>query len=203
VGDTGSGKSYLESTLIRARDYVLVLKTKTDDDDKRKFAGFHKITTLRGLGWKWHKYLLQPKNRPKGVARPELQRALDLVYNEGGWTICADELFYLTELGLGDEINGLFTQGRSEYCTVVGCAQRQQWVSRFFLSQCTHCFFFRCEGRDAKELGLATSPRILPLFEQLRDYEFVYFNRRERTSEIGTMAQIDRILSNVKPRKAA
>lgn len=200
VGDTGSGKSYLESKLIRARGYIIVLKTKPDDDDGTKFRGFRKVRTLSGIRPTHDWYLLEPKTEPPGAERAELQAALSLGYKEEGWTLCADELYYLSLLKLDYDINKVLTQGRSKHVTFVGCAQRQQWISRFFLSQSTHCFFFRCEGRDIVDLARATSPRIAPLFEQLRRFEFVYFNRADRSVEIGTARTLNRIISNV-PRK--
>jgi len=193
VGDTGSGKSYLEAKLIRMRGYVIVLKTKPDLDDDVKFAGFKRINSVEELRPTADWYLLEP---PADDERDTLQRAMDLAYREHGWCVCGDEMYYLTMLKLEKPINRILTQGRSLGVTFVGCAQRAAWISRFFLSQSTHCFFFRAEGRDAKVLAEATSPRILPYFEKLKLYQCVYFNRAEKSVDIVDANNLNRIFTN-------
>ena len=82
-------------------------------------------------------------------------------------------------------INKLFTQGRSKRITVVAGMQRPAWISRFALSQSTHAFIFRCEGRDLTSLSQALSPRIVPYVDKLSGHQFVYFNRATREIKFG------------------
>ncbi len=193
VGDTGSGKSYLEAKLIELRKYVIVIKTKPDLDDTEKFRGFKWISSPQEIKPTQDRYLLKP---PHDKERPVIQETLDLAYNETGWTVCGDEMYYLTMLKLERPVNRILTQGRSLGVTFVGCAQRAPWVTRFFLSQSMHCFFFASEGRDIKILSEATSPRIAPYMSRLRRYECVYFNRIERCIEIVDANHLDRIFTN-------
>lgn len=176
VGDTGSGKTYLESKILPLRDHVIVLRTKPDDV---KFAGFHKVDTVDKLGnIKYNKYLLTPKY---DLQQFQLAKAMDLAWREGGWTIAIDETYYATEiLRLGRPINKLLTQGRSKHITIVCGMQRPAWISRFALSQATHAFIFRCEGRDLTTLSQSLSPRIVKPVEELSGHDFVYFNRATR-----------------------
>jgi hypothetical protein len=193
VGDTGSGKSYLEAKLIRMRGYVIVLKTKPDPDDDEKFKGFKVIKTVDELRPTENYYLLQPDHDDE---RRTCEEALTLAYRERGWTVCGDEMYYLTMMKLERPINRILTQGRSLGVTFVGCAQRAPWVTRFFLSQSMHCFFFASEGRDIKILSEATTPRIAPYMEQLERYQCVYFNRVDRSIEVVDANHLNRIFTN-------
>lgn len=193
VGDTGSGKSYLEAKLIRLRGYVIVIKTKPDPDDDEKFRGFRTIRSVEELRPTENYYLFVP---PDDTERQSIDEVMMLAYKERGWTVCADELYYMTLLKLEKPINRILTQGRSLGVTFVGCAQRAAWVTRFFLSQSTHCFFFACEGRDLKVLSEATTPRIIPYLQRLRRYECVYFNRVDRSVTIVDANHLDRIFTN-------
>ena len=181
VGDTGSGKTYLESKLLHLREHVIVLRTKPDDI---KFSGFHKIRTFDHLGdIKFSKFLLVPSY---DLQQFQLARTMDRVWREGGWTLAVDELYYATDiLRLQRPINKLFTQGRSKRITVVAGMQRPAWISRFALSQSTHAFIFRCEGRDLTSLSQALSPRIVPYVDKLSGHQFCYFNRATREIKFG------------------
>ncbi len=193
VGDTGSGKSFLEAKLIRLRDYVIVLKTKPDPDDDVKFKGYQRIHSVQEIKPTQNYYLLEP---PGDKERETLNDALVLAYAERGWTICADELYYLTMLKMEKPVNRILTQGRSLGLTFVGCAQRAAWVTRFFLSQSTHCFFFASEGRDIKLLSEATTPRIVPHMSRLKRYECVYYNRIERSVQVVDANHLKKVFSN-------
>jgi hypothetical protein len=41
-------------------------------------------------------------------------------------------------------------------------------------------FTFRVEGRDAKTVAESTTPRIIPVIEELSGHDFAYFNRARR-----------------------
>src|SRR5690349_18048342 len=92
VGQTGTGKSYLEAHLLRFRGHVLFLRTKskwpgTDDE----FAGFRKIKSVHGISATGTHYILEP---PYEKQARELARALDLAWKQGRWCVAVDELFY-------------------------------------------------------------------------------------------------------------
>jgi len=189
VGDTGSGKTYLEAKILPMREHVIVLRTKPDDV---KFPGFHKVTEVAHLGdIKYKKYLLVPKY---DFQQFQLAKAMDLAWKEGGWTIAIDETYYATDiLRLGRSINKLLTQGRSKHITVVAGMQRPAWISRFALSQSTHAFIFRCEGRDLTTLSQSLSPRIVGPVSELTGHDFVYFNRATREITKGNANKLSQI----------
>lgn len=192
IGDTGSGKTYLESKLLDLRDHVIVAKTKPDDI---KFKGYRKIKSHKDLmDLKTSKFVLDTGFDP---ARQyyEIYNTIGLAWKQEGWTLAVDETYYWTAvLRLERQLNMLLTQGRSKKLTIVAGMQRPAWISRFALSQATHAFIFRCEGRDRITISQALSPRVLGPLGELKQYEFVYFNRATREVKIGTANKLSEVI---------
>lgn len=196
IGDTGSGKTYLESKILQLRGHVVVIRTKPDDI---KFPSFHNINDLKKIGRQRFnndgkiitKYLLTPKYEAQQI---QSSLMFEKVWKEGGWCIAIDETYYATQiLKLERQINKLLTQGRSKHISVVCGMQRPAWISRFAMSQATHAFIFRCEGRDLKSLADALSPAIIKPVEELREHDFIYFNRATRTVVKGNANKLQEI----------
>lgn len=191
IGDTGTGKTYLESKILPIRKHVILLRTKPDDI---KFDGFKKVTSQLSIGSipfgvdgkRLTRWMLQPKFNDFGEQQREIARAFQMAWVEGGWTLVVDEAYYLTNvLKLERPLNMLLTQGRSKNITAVVGMQRPAWISRFTLSQATHAFIFRCEGRDLKNLADALSPKIVKPVQELSGHDFIYFNRATREVKLG------------------
>lgn len=197
IGDTGSGKTFLTSKILPYRQHIMVLRTKPDDI---KFDGFRKVDLTKKIGGyfnntgkKVYTYLLDPKYEEQGL---ELSKAFEKAWKEGGWTVAIDETYYATQiLKLERQINKLLTQGRSKHITVICGMQRPVFISRFAMSQATHAFIFRCEGRDLKSLSDALSPSIIRPVEGLRGHDFIYFNRATREVIRGNANDISKIFS--------
>lgn len=192
VGDTGSGKTYLESKLLQLRDYVIVVKTKPDDID---FDGFRIVKDFKNLAdIKTKKFVLNPRPEIEWQ-RYHIANMISRAWKEEGWTIAADETYYLTSiLKMEKQLNMILTQGRSKKLTIVAGMQRPAWISRFALSQATHAFIFRCEGRDLTTLAQALSPKIVKPVDDLRGHDFVYFNRATREVTIGNANKLSDII---------
>lgn len=200
IGDTGTGKSYLLAKgLLRMRNYVVVLKTKADDDDADKWQGFHRIRKARGIdNERYSRFLLDPEYRYQAVEGADL---LERVWRQGGWTVVIDEGWYAERIGLSEYIDRLLTQGRSSKVSVVFGQQRPVTTSRFVISQSTHVFCFRVEGRDMKTIAEATTPRIVPVIESLQRIphtntatEFAYYHRGYRYVGKGQTGTLGRII---------
>src|SRR4051812_30538421 len=90
IGDTGSGKTWLlAKSLLRMRTYVVVFKTKADDDDDAKWKGFHRIRTAAGImDERYTRFVLHPEYSKQAI---EGWRLLERVYRHGNWTIVIDE----------------------------------------------------------------------------------------------------------------
>lgn len=193
VGDTGSGKTYLESKLLELRDYTIVIKTKPDDI---KFPGYRKIKKFNDvMDLKTKRFILDSGFDP-GLQRFHIANTIKLAWKQEGWTIAVDETYYWTSvLRMEKQLNMLLTQGRSKKLTIVAGMQRPAWISRFALSQATHAFIFRCEGRDIITLSQALSPRIARPVEELRGHDFVYFNRATREIVTGNANKLSEVIT--------
>lgn len=199
VGDTGTGKTYLESKILPYRQHIIYLQSKTDDI---KFTGFRKIKVSLDIGRnpfgvdgkQVTKWLLQPQLINMREQRRQFSQAFEKAWHEGGWTVVVDETFFLThKLKLGDDLDMLLTQGRSKHLTMVIGMQRPAWISRFSLSQATHAFIFRCEGRDVKSLSDSLSPKIVKPVQELTGHDFVYYNRATREVLTGNANRLGEI----------
>jgi ABC-type dipeptide/oligopeptide/nickel transport system ATPase component len=192
IGDTGSGKTYLESKLLDLRDHTIVIKTKPDDI---KFPGYRTIKKYTDIGdLKTSKFVLDA-GFDMGLQRHHIANAINLAWKQEGWTIAVDETYYWTSvLRLERQLNMLLTQGRSKHLTIVAGMQRPAWISRFALSQATHAFIFRCEGRDLTTLSQALSPKVVKQVEDLRGHDFVYFNRATREVVTGNANKLSEII---------
>lgn len=173
IGRNGTGKTYLISKLVQLRQYVVIFRTKPDNN---KFPGFDIVRKASAMEhWRSERLLLEPDYEQQAI---EGYRMLDRAWKDGGWTVVIDENWYSEKmLGLRDFIVKLLTQGRSKDISVVVGMQRPVDISRFSLSEITHLFCFRCEGRDLKfSLRDSTVDEIVPAVRGLRGHDFAYYN---------------------------
>jgi DNA helicase HerA-like ATPase len=193
IGDTGSGKTYLESKLLDLRDYTVVIKTKPDDI---KFPGYRKIRKYTDIMDLKTKRFVLDAGFDSALQRYHIANTINLAWKQEGWTIAVDETYYWTSvLRMEKQLNMLLTQGRSKKLTVVAGMQRPAWISRFALSQATHAFIFRCEGRDLVTLSQALSPKVVKPVEELRGHDFVYFNRATREVKTGNANRLSELVT--------
>lgn len=205
IGDTGTGKTYLlAKAILPLRRFVVVFKTKADPDDDSKWKGYQRIRKASGIRDERHeRFILDPVYRDQ--AR-EGYNLLERVWKMGGWTIVIDEGWYTEKLGLQPYIERLLTQGRSQGISVVFGQQRPVTTSRFVISQCSHLFTFRVEGRDAETIGESTTPRLLPYISEkhaartgdesrlLSGHDFAYYHRPTRTVGVGNARTIGQLI---------
>jgi len=190
VGDTGTGKTFLVSKLVDLRNYVVVLRTKPDNI---KFEGFRRVQKAAALDDLYDtRILLTPKH---SYQMREGYGMLERVWEQGGWTVVIDELWYVEKLlKLGPLVERLLTQGRSKNISVIVGMQRPAQISRFAISQCTHLFSFRVEGRDLQTIKESTTPRIVDPIANLGKHRFVYYNRSERVIATGDAKYLNRVI---------
>lgn len=196
VGRTGSGKTYLISKLVQLRKYVVIFRTKPD---RNKFPGFATVRKASAMDhWGSERILLEPSYERQAVEGYEM---LDRAWRDGGWTVVIDENWYAeAHLGLKPYIVRLLTQGRSKDISVVVGMQRPVDISRFALSEITHLFVFRTEGRDLKfSLRDSTNDAIVPAVRALRGHDFVYYNAAKDELTAGNANKLDHILISTLP----
>lgn len=197
VGETGSGKTYLENRLLKLRGHVIFLRTKAEDPSNDPMDGdWKRASTVKQIHERYPWWLLEPdyeKQHREGVLLFHKART------ERNWTVAIDELYGATQrhVSLEEPINWALTQGRSGGITVVTGMQRPVAVTRFALSQAAHTFVFAVDGRDATDtLYKAVTPKLrdaLPLLDW-RKYQFAYYNRHERRLLISDASQIERFM---------
>lgn len=165
IGHTGAGKTTLALELLPLRSWVIALATKPKDNTMDWL--------VKREGWKlantWEKVpnigirqslrvVLWPRYRTpddEPAQRWEIDNAIRNAFVQGGWTLFADELWYISnKLGLGRLLESVWTQGRSIGLTLVGGAQRPRDIPLLAYGQATHLFFWRCSDEyDLKRIG--------------------------------------------------
>jgi hypothetical protein len=155
IGPTGRGKTTLILELIRRAypcPWRTVLASKARDPvleelrDERPPYVVHKEWLAIDPDV-YPRRILAPPLKRGAASKPEQARvfreALTSIFRQGGWMVYADELRYLTEfLGLREELELLWQQGRSLGVSVVGGVQRPRHVPLMAYDQATHLFFF-------------------------------------------------------------
>lgn len=192
AGDTGQGKTYLIARLIQLRKYVLFIRTKLQDDTP--VPGLVRVTSATAMQELYStRLLLEPPYKRQYF---EVMRALEAVWQMGGWTVVIDEEFYVErKLRIIEPIEMLATQGRSHKITVVIGSQRPSRITRFAIAESTHVFSFRLEGRDVLTLKEATTPKIVPAIESLSGHRFAYYHRGKRIVATGDARRLNEIIA--------
>lgn len=193
IGPTKSGKTTLETAILDRRKYIVFLSTKRVDSTQD--------TLVKNYGFKVvHSYKeLHPDLAPRVVLRPQWSDKMDIgqlkkshaktfrdlllyVFRNGNWTVVMDEVRYLTQtLGLEEEAQILWLQGRSLGITVVAGTQRPRWVPLEAYDMADHLFFWRETDNENVEriASLAGVNRALvaETVPRLRPHEFLYVYR--------------------------
>lgn len=191
VGPTGRGKTEVEIALMRERVWAVFLSTKRQDATQNSLEreGYRVIRDPAELIPDIaNRYLFRPPF-PKDATATELKRVHARVYgqmlmrlrNQMGWTIGADEVRYLTQfLGLSDEMELLWLQGRSEATTIIANTQRPRHIPLEAYSQATHMFFWSSPDLgDVRRVGELTPlplNRITTVLASQAKHDVLYVN---------------------------
>jgi len=193
VGPTGSGKTTLATQLLPRRDFVVALGTKPKDSTMNKLIrgdGYKRIPEWPPptiIGAKSRRVVLWPKfERPEDIVTQQqvIDAALRDIFAAGGWTLFADELWYLCKfLGMARLFEVFWSQARSLGITVVGGTQRPAFVPLMAYSSATHLFLYRSNDTvDLKRvgsLGGIDNKRIIEVVAQLPKHHALYVNTRD------------------------
>lgn len=189
---TGGGKTTLFGNLLPMRSHVVMLGTKSYDDNYRRWftsQGYERIerwppprNTNRVLLWpKLGKTITETLVIQQRVFRD----ALNQIFRQGKWTLYIDELHWLCQnLNLVKECQTFHHQGRSSYLTLCDGFQRPAWVPVVSYSSATHAFLFKTTWEDDRKrlrLFAGGNPREFEAnLMDLGDHEFIYVNTRKR-----------------------
>lgn len=195
VGTTGSGKTVLARELLEYRNYTAVLGTKnednelydpfeelgyeiTDDFDPSPDADESRII--------FRPRLSSPDRKGLDKQRQAFERMLHEIWDYGGWTIYADEVYYVSnKLKLDTQLELFWSGGRSNHITVVAATQLPVSIPLMAFDQATHLFLFRNSDqyriKRMAEFAGADSAILRGLIPILPRHEFVYVDTREGT----------------------
>lgn len=174
VGPTGRGKSEVEIALMRERTWTCFLSTKRKDATQKELHDlrYRVIKTPGELQPEIASHYLFRPPFPRSSSADVIKKAHRAVYGpmlmrlreQMGWTIGADEVHYLCHfLGLSDEMELLWMQGRSEGTSVIANTQRPRNIPLVAYSQATHFFFWSSPDMgDVRRIGELTP---LPIAE--------------------------------------
>lgn len=201
IGPTQSGKTTLIKALLPRRGYVVVMITKRRDPLIGEFVkeGYEKLKEWKEVPHEIHpRILLHPplaRDEPKERNQyREFKYALDRAFDQGHWTLYADELPYLIdELKLEKPLKRQWNQGQGMKTSLVASAQRPAFLPLLAYSAATHLFFFSTnDENDLKRLGGlgGKSNKLIRNIVSVLDSEakqFLYLNTRSRDMYISSV----------------
>jgi len=192
VGTTGSGKTVLERELVERRRFTALLGTKNEDAELYKpfedrgyeiTDDFDPHPDRQDSRIIFRPRLSTPDQKGLEKQRQAFEAMLFQVWEYGGWTLVADEIWYLTvRLKLSAIFETFWTAGRSNHITVVAATQLPVAIPLMAFDQATHLFLFRNTdryriNRMAEFAGSDTAllREVIPLLPR---HEFAYVDTR-------------------------
>lgn len=192
IGPNGRGKTEAAIALATAcRKWIVFLSTKRIDttQDVLKDHGFRTVTNPYDLNPHIsNRYIFKPPFPAKATATLLKQqhgdafgRALVHLRDATGWTIMVDECRYIAgTLGLKDELEMLWLQGRSEKTSVMANTQRPRFIPLEAYDQATHIFMWNDGDRGnivrVSEMAGLNTDVVLSVLPTLPKHDILYIN---------------------------
>lgn len=194
IGDTSSGKTTLANFLLQFRKYTISIKTK---GDPAPLPGREIKTAKEFKKGTEDRYILYPPFRYQWY---EINEAIENVFEQGSWTLYFDELYRITQLRLADQVDRLYTQGRTEGITTLSAMQRPSRIPRTAVAETKHIISFILEGRDIKTLAEITNPRFAAIVAKLdaEKFEFAWYHRPTRKIFVGRLRRVNTPLAHIR-----
>lgn len=188
IAPTGRGKSVLFRAWCWRRDWVVWCSTKKKDDEytRQMSLGYGRFAqwpikkpprdqrNQYALLWPDYKKLTDVYK-----AAPVFRKMLEDVYEDEGWTVVLDDLFFLSEkLKLRNEISALNYQVRSLNATLVSALQRPRRIPLETWDQASHAFLRPLGNYDdlltIRSLAPVNSKVLEAWLRNLKPFEWLY-----------------------------
>lgn len=186
---TRSGKTTFARSVLEIRDWVVVFGTKPRDAEL--YEGFQRRGYVIRDSWSpddlsENRVIFRPGGSLTDTdqQRRAFTKALDQIYQVGGWTVYIDEVLVLArDLSMERILNRMWTQAASNDVTMVAGTQRPRGVPLNMLEQSEWFALWKVaerEDRDrAAELLGAQRTMAQEAMVRLPRYEFLLVNAVE------------------------
>lgn len=193
IGPNGRGKTEAMIKLAAAnRKWIVFLSTKRIDSTQESLKnehGFRIVSRVKDINPGVHnRYVFKP-SFPRNASAADLKRdhgaafsqALITLRQQTGWTIVVDECRYIAgTLGLRDELEMLWLQGRSEKTSVLANTQRPRFIPLEAYDQATHLLMWSDGDRQniirVSEMAGLNADLVLDVLPGLPKHDIVYIN---------------------------
>jgi hypothetical protein len=201
LGPTGNGKTYLAQQLLERScspelpALSLILKPRDSQVKKWAKASGHRVVTSYPPGatiWRprkppgyvlWPKYAFNPAVDKVNHHRV-FRDALLYAYRKGNHIVFADETVGLQMLGLDEELEALWMQGRSMQDGLWAASQAPVNISTYAYGQAQHLFlgFINDKRKQARlgEISGIDESLVRYTVSTLRRYEWLYIRQEDR-----------------------
>lgn len=199
LGPTKSGKTTLALRVVEMRDYVIGLFTKPrdpiiDDLERRGWRVTRTLDIRAQSGVVIDRRIAYWPVKASGTIQEKMdwqadriRGAMDYIFEAGHWCVFADETIWIAQhLGIRDELEAFWYQGRTSDISLVTLAQRPAWVPRAAYSQVEHLFLFHTGDRDDQKAfadigGGVDVDLVRDVVARLERHEFLYIAPHEGT----------------------
>jgi hypothetical protein len=193
IGPNGRGKTEAMIKLAAEhRRWIVFLSTKRIDSTQESLKaehGFRIVSRVKDINPSVHnRYVFKP-TFPRNASAAELKRDHGAAFSQAlitlrwqtGWTIMVDECRYIAEfLGLKDELQMLWLQGRSEKSTICANTQRPRFIPLEAYDQATHILMWSDGDRNniirVSEMAGINADTVLDVLPGLPKHDIVYIN---------------------------
>lgn len=189
IARTGRGKTTLFARgILQQFPYVVYLGTKEEDESAYPYLLRHgfKITKDPRLDYrKSPRVIYRPG--PFGISKKDRETqaerfdaVLSVAYAQRQWAIYADEVAYLDEIGLAEQLEAIWRTGRGRKITMIAASQNPVSIPRVAFDQVSHLFFWRqTEAERVRRMGEMAGDQAATVREVIRrlpEYEVLYVN---------------------------